>query len=96
MLMPVSDETKHLHPLLAEELLRWPDVTVRPMFGLRAFYRKTVVFAMLPDKRALETPTAIKYKLAGKWQSFDLRNETDIDGALDHLNRAYTKARKQP
>ena len=36
-LVPVSEEMKHLCALLAQELLQWPDVTVRPMFGLRAY-----------------------------------------------------------
>ena len=38
-------------------------VTVRPMFGMRAFYRVKVVFAMLPEKRALGSPQAIAYKV---------------------------------
>ncbi len=46
---------KHRSSLLAQELSRWPDVSMRPMFGLRAFYRGTVVFAMLPHKRGLES-----------------------------------------
>jgi hypothetical protein len=78
--------------LLAQELLRWPDVTARPIFGLRAFYRGTAVFAMLPDKRALESPNAIGYKLADQWHSFELTNEHDIDQALARLNQAYTRA----
>ena len=70
------------------------------MFGMRAFYRGAVVFAMLPDKRALENPKAIAYKLAGsakkkegeKWQLCELKNEHDIDTALARLGQAYTKA----
>jgi hypothetical protein len=99
-LILVSEETKHICLLLAQELLRWPDVTVRSMFGLRAFFRGAVVFAMLPDKRALESPKAIAYKLRDgaqnregeKWQLFELKNEHDIDNALARLNEAYTRA----
>src|SRR5438128_9480106 len=54
-LVSLSEEMRHRSGLLAQELSRWPDVSMRPMFGLRAFYRGTVVFAMLPDKRALES-----------------------------------------
>jgi hypothetical protein len=90
----VSEETRHLCLLLAQELLRWPDVSARPMFGLRAFYRRAVIFAMLPDKRALESPKAIAYKLTDKWQPFELNSQRDIDQALACLNKAYTKARK--
>ncbi len=38
---------KRLSALLAEELGNWPGVTMQPMFGLRAVYRKGVIFAML-------------------------------------------------
>ena len=62
-LVQISEDMRHLCALLGQELLRWPDVSARSMFGLRAFYRGAVVFAMLPDKRALESPTAIAYKL---------------------------------
>ena len=91
---------RHLCALLGQELLRWPDVAARPMFGLRAFYRGTVVFAMLPDKRALESPTAIAYKLPDglrrregeKWRLCELQDERDIDTALAYLHTAYRKA----
>jgi len=70
------------------------------MFGMRAFYRGTVVFAMLPDKRALERPRAIAYKLpAGtqrregpKWQLFELKGERDVGNALACLDKAYRRA----
>jgi len=73
---------------------------MRPMFGLRAFYRGTVVFALLPDKRAMGTPRSIAYKLpAGariregqKWRLFELEGAQDIDRALAHLDEAYGKA----
>jgi hypothetical protein len=60
---PVSEEMAHLCSLLASELLTWPEVTGKPMFGLRAFYRGATVFAMFPEKRSLEQPNAIWYKL---------------------------------
>jgi hypothetical protein len=73
---------------------------MRPMFGLHAFYRGTVIFAMLPDKRALESAKAIAYKLpnqapgkeAGKWKLFELENDRDIDRALVTLDMAYRQA----
>ena len=99
-LVLVSEETRHMCVLLAQELVRWPDVNIRSMFGMRAFYRRTVVFAMLPDKRGLESPKAIAYKLPSrgpskegeKWKLFELENEQDIGTALAHLGQAYRKA----
>jgi hypothetical protein len=99
-LIPVSDHTRHLSGLLAAELLGWPEVTARPMFGLRSFYRGSVVFAMLPDKRALGTATAVAFKLAGaagkleseKWRYLQLNSERDIEPALAALSDAYSAA----
>ena len=99
-LAPVSEEMRYLCVLLAQELLRWPNVNTRSMFGMCAIYRDTVVFAMLPDKRSLESPNAIAYKLPGraqtsegeKWRLFELKDERDIDRALVCLDEAYTRA----
>jgi hypothetical protein len=86
--------------LLSEELLQWPGVSTRPMFGMCAFYHGAVVFAMLPDKRALESPTAIAYKLPvgpqrpeeQKWRLFELEGERDLGNALACLDKAYRRA----
>ncbi|MGA3239082.1 MAG: hypothetical protein ABSG03_22620 [Bryobacteraceae bacterium] len=91
---------RHRSTLLAEELSRWPGVSMRPMFGLHAFYRGAVIFAMLPDKRALESAKAIAYKLPygvqskepGKWKFFELENDRDIGEALVTLDKAYRMA----
>ncbi len=94
---------RHISALLAQELLQWPEVSARPMFGLRAFYRGTVIFALLPEKRALETPHAIAYKLrptasakkeGAKWRAFELENEQDIAMALAVLEKAYRAAQR--
>src|SRR5437016_11851754 len=63
-LVRVSEEMRQLCALIERELLQWPNVTVRPMFGMRAFYRRAAIFAALPDKRAMRSPRAISYKLA--------------------------------
>ena len=99
-LVPVSEEMRRISGLLGQELLRWPEVSARQMFGLRAFYRGAVVFAMLPDKRALESPTAIAYKLPDrvtkkdgeKWKLVEVKNERDTDKALARLDQAYSRA----
>jgi hypothetical protein len=86
--------------LLSEELLHWPGVSARPMFGMRAFYHGAVVFAMLPDKQALESPTAIAYKLpvgappreGQKWRLFELEGERGLGSAHACLDKAYRRA----
>ena len=83
---------RHSCDLLAEELLRWPETSMRPMFGLRAFYRRRSIFALLPDKRALENPSAIGYKVSRKWHAFELADQQNITPALACLDQAYRKA----
>ncbi len=96
----VSDEMRHLYMLLSEEILRWPGVNVRPMFGMRAFYRANIVFAMLPEERALGSPQAIAYKVATsakkkdgkKWRLLELTSVQELGAALAVLDEAYRKA----
>lgn len=88
---------RRMSALLAQELLQWPDVSARPMFGLHAFYRGAVIFAMLPGTRAFERPNAIGYKPASgvkgeKWRLFELQDEGDIGKALAHVQKAYATA----
>jgi hypothetical protein len=87
---------KRLSALLAEELGNWPGVTMRPMFGLRAVYRKGVIFAMLPDKRSFEIPDGIAYKERGKWTVFEVGDEQGIGRALGVLEKAYARAISRP
>ena len=88
----VSDEMKHVWALLAAEVAGWPDVSMRLMFGLRAIYRNKVIFALLPDKRALESPRAMAFKQEGKWVLFEIRDENDMGKALAVIERAYGRA----
>jgi hypothetical protein len=88
----VSEEMRRARALLAEEISGWPNVSMRLMFGFRAVYRDGVIFAMLPDKRALESPTAIAYKQRGKWVLFDVGDGQDLRGALAVVVKAYEKA----
>jgi hypothetical protein len=95
-----SEETKHIAALLERELMRWPDVSVRPMFGMHAVYHGTAIFAALPDKRAMRSPRAIAYKLrpaarskqGRTWQVFEVESARDIGRVLELLDQAYKKA----
>jgi hypothetical protein len=95
----ISEEMRHLCVLLGEEVVRWPGVNVRPMFGMLAFYRANIVFAMLPEKRALESPRAIAYKVSTgtkkkegkKWKSFELTSAKELGTALAVLDESYRK-----
>jgi hypothetical protein len=102
---PVSEEMAHRCSLLAAEILTWPDVSDRPMFGYRAFYRSTVIFAMFPEKRMLENPTAIAYKVYDRspnapgpkregpnWHVFELNDDRWVARAIATLEKAYESA----
>ena len=59
----VSAEMKRLSGLLEAELLAWPNVTSRPMFGLNGIYRGSNIFAVLPRTRAMDVPDSIAFRL---------------------------------
>src|SRR3954462_8254528 len=59
----VSDEVRVFSEFLLNELLSWPNVTAKPMFGLRGLYRGPSIFAALPSTRALNTSCSVSFKL---------------------------------
>lgn len=62
-LAPVSEQMKAWSAALEAEVLGWPGVTSRPMFGLRALYRGARIFAALPRTRAMGTPNSVAFKV---------------------------------
>ena len=59
----VSEETKRIAALLETEVLTWPGVTSRPMFGLAGLYRTRKIFAVLPRTRAMDARDSIAFRL---------------------------------
>lgn len=59
----VSEEMKRLVEALEAEILAWPNVTSRPMFGLNGIYRGPNIFAVLPRTRAMDVPDSIGFRL---------------------------------
>jgi hypothetical protein len=59
----VSEEMKRLVEALEAEILSWPNVTSRPMFGLNGIYRGSNIFAVLPRTRAMDVPDSIAFRL---------------------------------
>lgn len=62
----VSDAMKEWASALGAELLVWPSVTSRLMFGMTVYYHKGIVFAALPRTRCFETPNSVAFKLNQK------------------------------
>jgi hypothetical protein len=77
--------------------MHWPGVKVGHIFGTRAFYHRKVMFAMLPDKRSLQSSTAISFIASSNenenrspnWQTFELKDRNHIKVALRSLEKAY-------
>jgi len=59
----VPEEMRQWSELLLQEVLDWPQVRSRPMFGMIAIYRGNQIFGALPRTRAMETKYSISFKL---------------------------------
>jgi len=53
-LHPISEEMLQWSALLEAELLTWPGVIAKPMFGFRALYRGKFMFAAIPCSREFD------------------------------------------
>ncbi len=71
--------------MLGAELLTWPSVTSRLMFGMTVFYRKGAIFAALPRTRCFETPNSIAFKLYDK--SSRIRKMLESDARIANTLR---------
>jgi hypothetical protein len=58
-----SEEMKQWSAMLGNELITWPKVATRPMFGLRGFYRGKKIFAALPVTRAIRNPNSLIFRI---------------------------------
>lgn len=89
--------------LLEEELLAWPEVSTKPIFGMIGFYHGKNIFAAIPRTRAATTARSLLIKLpalsdkrlkrasgpGSGWVAYELESANDITEALTFLERAY-------
>ena len=61
-LLPISEEARRWSALLESELLSWPGVIAKRMFGFRALYRGKRIFAALPNSRGFGPDASIILK----------------------------------
>jgi hypothetical protein len=76
-LLPVSEETRRWSTLLESELLSWPGVIVKRMFGFRALYRGIRIFAALPNSRGFGPDASILLKMKIMPPSLSQRAKSD-------------------
>ena len=96
-LLPPTQEMRECCSILGQKMLHWPGVKMYHVFGTCAFYHRKVMFAMLPDKRSLDSSTAITFKAPNgdptaedaEWHTFELKNRALVDDALISLEKAY-------
>jgi hypothetical protein len=62
-LIKISDDMIVWSGLLAAEVLAWPGVTAKPMFGMTALYRGREIFAALPKTRGMGSANAVAFKV---------------------------------
>jgi len=105
----ISEEMRRLAVLLGQELASWPEVSMRPMFGMEGYYRGNKIFAALPRTRAMGTRDSIAFKLprglpgdprlqslellGAVWKTFELDSASDLNDALRLLEMAYRQAK---
>jgi hypothetical protein len=59
---PISDEMRRWSRLLEAELMTWPDVSTKSMFGFLSFYRAGKIFAALPRTRGFHSSSSLILK----------------------------------
>src|SRR5580704_5513612 len=97
-LLPLPEEVRDWCSTIAAQMMHWPGVKMNHLFGTLAFYHRKVMFAMLPDKRSLDSSNAISFigppngeaNQNVKWQTFELTDRSLINKALLSLQKAYT------
>jgi hypothetical protein len=102
-LLPASKEIREWCSILEQEMMRWTGVKMIHIFGTRAFYHRKGMFAMLPDRRSLDSSTAISFRapVGGSnedsgWRSFELSGPNHLDTALSLLGGAYRDSIAHP
>lgn len=72
-----SEEIKRFASLLENEILAWPGVNTRPLFGLTGLYHSKKIFAVLPRTRTMETPNSIAFRLPKRSRAITERLKND-------------------
>jgi hypothetical protein len=73
----IPEEMRQWSDLLLREILAWPDVSFRSMFGMMAVYRGNAIFGALPRMRAMNTPYSVSFKILSRNPSLKKQPEAD-------------------
>ena len=75
-LVPISDEVRAWCGALESELVTWPQVVSKPMFGMLGLYREARIFAGLPRTRSFGSDCLI-FKLHNASPALRTRAQRD-------------------
>jgi hypothetical protein len=98
---PVAEELKLALAFLERELPSWPQVTIKPMFGMFGVYRGKRIFAALPRSSAVGSANSILVKLPNEkaegvrgkgWKRMEIFSSADLRETLGALHRAHEQA----
>ena len=59
----ITEEMRAWSAALEAEVLDWPQVIGKPMFGFLAVYRRGKIFAALPRTRTMDPPNSVAFKI---------------------------------
>src|SRR5882757_7095557 len=78
-----SEEMKRWAVLLEDELVIWPKITVKKMFGMKTFYHGPHIFAGVPDKCGFFSSNGVIFKINAATSAQMARMRSDKRLALD-------------
>ena len=79
-LRTITEQMKEWTAVLDSELVSWPDVTRKLMFGMIVFYHRDVVFAALPRTKSFGPENSVAFKIDAS--SKELRTQLMSDSRL--------------
>jgi hypothetical protein len=75
--LPVPDELKSLVAAIEREVLSWPQVRFKPMFGMTAIYRGGNIFGLLPKTRGGHSGDSVWIKFGKLTPAFSKKLERE-------------------
>jgi hypothetical protein len=77
-LKPISNQMREWSTMLEGEVVTWPNVTAKKMFGMKSLYRGKRIFAALPLTRALISEDTLIFKLEKPSKAVAPRLKSDM------------------
>ena len=94
---PATERMRVLAGRLSAELEQWPGVTMKRAFGMSLAYRGKLIFAALPDTKAIYHEDAIMLKFAEEKPALLRRMEADahfLSASLATGRKSRSEGRK--